>query len=66
MATSKFVIGPEHLNTINAAIEQSNAALNEIALAKRAGFNMDAQEKAIQDGLVKLRQIKSVYFPNAS
>ena len=65
MANVSSPITDQHLTAINEAIAQSQAALKEAELAKRAGFDMTAQVAQLNAGIEKLQQIKHVYFPNA-
>lgn len=65
------ILTPQHLDQINTALKQLEEAQKEIALAERAGLHagpggtqlMD-YKKQVQDSIDKLKQIRSVYFPN--
>lgn len=54
-----------HLEQINQALATAEAGLKAIDLAKRAGINVDQQEKSLQESISKLKAIKQTYFPNA-
>ncbi len=54
----------EDLVQINSALEGVKLAKQQIALAKRAGIDVKAQEEATLDAEKRLNNIKSVYFPN--
>lgn len=63
------VISPlteQHYQDIKNGLEAINKAKAQIALAKRAGLDVTAQEAAANDTERKLLQIKQVYFPNRS
>lgn len=55
----------EHLDKINNALAAAEAGMQAIELAKRAGIDVSAQEKQLQDSITRLKSIKQVYFPNA-
>lgn len=57
-------LSEEHLQDLNRGIAQAEEGLRQVALAKRAGFDMTQQEADLRATQDKLRQIKQVYFPN--
>jgi hypothetical protein len=53
----------DHLEQINNALSVIAVAENQVAMAKRAGINVDAQEAQLSDSKDKLLRVKNVYFP---
>lgn len=53
-----------NLKEINDALEAIRVAKSQIALAKKAGIDVAAQEAAALEAEQKLLRIKGVYFPN--
>lgn len=49
---------------INNGLAALQTARDQIKLAQRAGLNVDAQQKAVDDTEQQLRRIKATYFPN--
>lgn len=54
----------QHLVDINNALDGIKKARAAIALAQRAGINVDAQSRSADDTEQQLLKIKQVYFPN--
>ena len=59
-------LNQSHLEQINANLALIERALVQAEKAKRAGLNMDAQVQKLNAARDQYRQIKAVYFPNAS
>jgi len=53
----------EHLTQIRAQAPAIERAKAQIALAKRAGLNVDQQEQQVQKNEDTLRRIAQTYFP---
>lgn len=53
----------DHLRQINNMMPHLEKTAAQIALAKRAGLNMDQQEAEHKKQLDTLTRIKQVYFP---
>lgn len=56
-------LSPDTLPQINDALSKIQAAKVAADMATRAGFNVEAQTKALQDAETRLNQIKQVYYP---
>ena len=54
----------DHLQQMNNALDHAQRAFQQIELAKRAGIDVADLEKTLTDSVAKIRQVKSVYFPN--
>ncbi len=56
-------LGPTHLVDINKSLADIKAAKEQAELATRAGIDVTAEIKSLDDSEQKLTQIKQVYFP---
>jgi hypothetical protein len=63
MSPSSRLVTDNHLIQVNNALDNIRLAQNEIDLAKRAGIDVTAQQKQLDDSKSKLLQFKQVYFP---
>ena len=73
MSSSSNILNDQHLSQITDGIKKLQEAIREINTAERAGLTVGPNGQKLVDlktqaeeSLSKLRQIKSVYFPNAS
>lgn len=64
MAETQNPLTPEDLTRINDALDTVTTAEHQLALAKRAGIDVSAQEQQIARNKERLLQIKQVYFPD--
>jgi len=56
-------LNEEHYNKIVGALADISKGLKAVDLARRAGIEVDEQEKELKRMEAQLRQIKEVYFP---
>lgn len=63
MAAPDHPLTEEHLESINNALAQAQAARVQINLAKSAGIDVSAHEQELVTAETQLRKIKQVYFP---
>lgn len=58
------LMGEQQFNDLKAGYDAIKWSLAEIAKAKRAGINVDAQEVAAKDAKARIENIMMVYYPN--
>lgn len=57
-------LGDKELADIKQSLKQLDEAQEQVNLAKRAEFDVSAEEQKIREARTKLQKIRQVYFPN--
>jgi len=58
------LLGEDHLERLNMALEMSEVVLEHIERAEQAGIDMQPFRKTVEETQARARNIKRAFFPN--